>query len=526
MDTPSDSPDHLKMHQALAQSGNLLLDAINTPSGVFVYYRNSSGNVVRAPYDLTSGLIDSTSLDTVLVHDTNSGSYEENGITGASLQLCHARQVEDDTLTVLSGSTYTASHIGIVPASISVSGTGCTPTYSSAFRPGYHLDSDTYLHDAFDVTNTSGCSAVFASYNYTDCSFYDTADSTAEYVCVLGYDPDSTDGDSDTSHYHGPCRFFMVYEGVHVDAFLYEHHNLLLAYARDGGGPWQRYKPGGDSLPDSDDVILFNTSEHSKGSAPSLYSSTGGPSLIWDPDAGDATYPGAWRMYFSGEAKNAPGTMLSESYDDGKTWGIALNYSFAPDCYDSSGPGWDTTACAFPGWDTTGLQPPTDTQTILTPTVVDPDLVWADIDTDTNQELLLFTKGADASCSPGPQQGVILVSAHQDAGDMALSDWLWLDSLPRDSVYGRVLDQRSYACPRDSDSMGDTFYDKLADPTAVVYPLSGGLKGYIMFYMMKGHIYVAASNFPCSNWSNDDSTDTIIDYPYDSGCASPTDMTE
>ena len=519
VDFDNDTATTPAMHLALEDA--VILDAVNAAGTVVVYYQMSQ-DVWVADYDLTTGLIDNDHRDTVLVHDTHTGSYESNGISGAGVQFCHALTVADDTLSPVTGITYGASHIGISPASISVWGDGCsgTPTYEDGFKIGYGLGA-VYFRDRFDVGNTGGCTAVHASYKYTDCSFSPSL--TYDYYhCPTLDDPDTNDTDTDASNYSVACRFFMIYEGRYTDTDSFDNHVFLMAHSREAKGPWVRYLPGGDALPDSDDVILYNTGPHQLGSAGD-YSLTGGPSLLWDN--GDQV----WRTWFSGDPDGYASTMYSESPNDGQGWGIGTyaEAPTAPDCFDSGTPGWDSTVCGFLGWNSTPGDPPDISGSVMDPDVQDPDVILANIDTDTPLELLMFSKGADGSCSTGgPQDGVILVSVHESLGDMSADSWVWDTTVERDSDgYGRVLDMRSYACPNDPDSGGDTTWDHLADPTTMADPLGGGEFGYIMFYEMQGDIYVAGSNFACSDFEDNDA-DSAVDYGDDVGCESPTDNAE
>lgn len=502
------------MHLALASA--TIGDAFNEAGTVHVYYQRSKDAYV-ATYNLDPGTIDKAGTEVlVLAHDTSTGSYEkDDGISGLSVQRCVAISVTDDPLNAVSGPQWEASHIGISPNSITVSGTGCTgaPTYAGLLKQGWSYGGTT-VQDRFNVNNTTGCTTVTASYLYTDCSFYDSGDTTAAHHCTFPstFDPDS---DSTTTGELGFCRLFMVYEAITDLDSGQENHHFFLAHAQQPRGPWTRYLPGSDTIPNADDVVLFNTGPHTSTDPGGTLSFTGVPGLVWDP------MDQAWRMWFAGDAYDEAGVMYSESDDDGKTWGIGSSAS-GPDCWDTGSGQWDTTVCEFVGWSTSPGPVPNVSGTAVNPDLVDPDVVLADVSGDTALELLLFGTGADNGCTPA-ENGVILVS-EQDLGD---SLWTWNDSVYADTLTGVVLEQRGYNCPSDD----TTTNDRVADPTGVTLPLPGGGVGYIMFFQMDGKIYVSGSGFQCSNWIDDDA-DSLVDYGADSminevtNCQSPTDNSE
>ena len=307
----------------------------------------------------------------------------------------------------------------------------------------------------------------------------------------------------------------MLYAGA-SDSF--QENSLLLAHAQEVDGTWTRYPGDADTLPDSDDVVLFNTGPHPWDTDGDDYSFTGVPDLFWD-NSDDV-----WRMWFSGAPVGNPGTLYSESADDGLTWGITSTRVAGADCWDGSA--HDTGVCKFLTWNATPGDPPDNQDMDASPPWDDPGVLKADIVGDTEPELLMFATAADGACDSDAGEGqnaVTLVSYHKNQGDQTEasdSDWIWKDVVDADSLHGVVLDQ-SYTCPS-----GGT--NNVNDPTPATYPLSGGGTGYMLFFAMGGSMYVSASGFECSNFQDDTSdTDTLVDYSGDTlGCNSPTDDSE
>ena len=498
-----DSVDTKVEHMHEVVSNGTPLEAFREGQKVYLFWQDG-GNVKVQEYGLNDGALTGSST-TVLTHITSpSSSFEAGGIDGASVERCQGIQANNKTLTQVSGARWSAPHIGIAPATVVVSGTGCDnpPSYNGSFADGYFDGSSTYTTDNFLVADSANCTSLTASYKFSNCSLFDPSDSTVPYRCE----------DPDDSTKTGYCKYFMVYSGNDSAS---DNKYLLLAHAQGITGPWERYAGDSDTVPDDSDVILYNKSVHGINDCNDNTSFTGVPDLFWD--AGD----GVHRMWFAGDVCNNPSTMYTETAKDGLDWGLTSTRSFGDDCYGASAV--DTTVCDFLAW--TGGDPPDNTASNDDPDYTDPGVVAADVEGDTEEELLIFATGADDGCDATAGEGqsaVTLVSVHTDLGDQGTSNWSWHTVTDYDSENGVVLDQR-YNCPSEDTGGGR---NNIHDPTPVDFA-SAGSKKFILFFGMGDHkVYVSGSGFACSDLQDNGDADTLADYGADTGCESPTDDSE
>jgi hypothetical protein len=481
-------------HVVLANA--TVFDAIMVSGSPWVLYKEGTSVKVDV-YDTVSGEL-SGAPTTILTPNVDTGSYEKEGIHGANVALCSPRQATGQTLTQVSGATYSLPNIGIAPPTIQVTGTGgscpAVQVAAASFVDGRKTTTTTTT-DRVDLANRGSCTAFTASYTYTNCSLADP------YTCKMA------DGSGDD----GYCKLMMVYEAwadTDNDSSTPKDRHLLGAYSQEMDSGWARYLPGSSTpaLPDAEDVLIANRAPHEGSTTDDVYSFAGVPELVWDPGLG------LWRMWFVTEGTGIAPIHYAESSDDGQTWGIT-SYNQPNDCYDTTANAYDTAACTLLAW-STGGSPPNYSATSKNPDTVDPGVV------DLNGTLHMFVTGADRGCGSGPELAVILRQGHGDWGDQSGgARWTWDSSVEEDGTDGVVLEEDASICEwDDSSNDGD---DQVGDPT----PLKIATGKYALFFQMDGGIHVAGSGFQCSNWTDDDAGGGT-DYPDDVGCDSPTDDTE
>lgn len=482
-------------------SGGLPLDAIKYAGDIWIFHK-ISGDIKVAKYNTDAGTLSGTS-GVLIAPESDTNSYDSDGIASANVELCAGQQSGWQDLTNISGSNWEAPDIGIAPPTIVVrkkptdTGTcGSLDVDTTTFTDGYN-DDVIFVYDRFDLTNEGTCTTFQARYTYTNCSL--TGDD--RFWCEMDVDPVS-----DSDEEYGYCKFFMMYEG---EATLSGKENkfLFLARAQEPDSVWRKAMAG--TYPVSTDVKVQNSGQHSSGESAGDRSFAGVPDFVFDD--------GVWRMWFVSEDAGAP-IRYTESDDDGITWGFGGNAAATIDCYDTTASAFDTGVCKAIAW---GTEPPDDSSTYPDPDGIDPGFLVVDIDTDAALETLMFTAGADDGCA-GAGEGtnlVILASSHDDLGDQGASDWTWIDNVEVDNSDGVLVDEDGSTCNNST--------DRVYDPTPVKYATDQ----YIMFFGMDGHMYVAGSGFQCSNFVDDDS-DSKTDFGGGTGeelaadCASPTDDSE
>ncbi len=502
-------PTHYNGHPVLLfHSNGTLLDAINTGDAIWVLYADVTDHdfYVQKFDPATGGWTGSATK--ILSPD---GGGVENCINSAQIGLCAAVAVSSEAMTHITGTRWSAQHIGINPSSITMTGTGgtCSPTVTGgSFIEGQNV-SGTYTNDTWQITGGPTCTAFYASYNYTNCSFdYAVHDA---YRCPMYVDPTHT----------GFCKLMMLYEadetGDCTDGTSY-NRRLMLANAQEIDGDWVKFLPTGATHPGDADARIKDTSGHEGGTA-NGHSFTSVPTMIRDPN------DHLWRAWFvsedgDGATPSWPGTSIryTESDDDGLNWGIGgvgcnvASYDCGTvNCWNGSA--FNAAACLALTWATA---PPDDTTNTpyRNPDVVDPEVLPLDPDGDSDTDLGMMFTGVDRQPTPDTW-GVQLFAYHQTWGNQYGSTyWTWQSAVQDDATDGVVMD---------FDNSCSTALDAVMDPEIV--RVSAGK--YLMFYnVSSGGFSYAASGYQCSDFVNNGDADGLIDYGSDFQCDSPSDDSE
>jgi len=480
-------------------ASDVLVDAIAVGRDLWVVYidSGSGGTLLAAKFDPSAAALGAPV--TVLAPDTTAGSPEAHGLGSGQVAACSTTHVFADTLT-WDGRRYRTSHLGIVPTSVAVTGSGgaCATVAPRArsFTPGFE-DGGAYTLDGFALDGAGTCTSFTASYDYTTCGF----SSADAYRCAVVPDP-VRDGDAEL----GACRFLLVYEAqadLDGDSATVDDRSLLTAHAANIAGPWVRYLPSGGTHPVAADIRVLDTALHGGDPGPNLHSFVSVPTLYYDVN------DQLWRMWFVTEEPGRPSIRYTESDDQGQSWGIGGGSGGTIDCWN--GGGFDRAACAEIAW--TGNLPPDDLNpgSTRSPDSVDPEIVRGEFDGRPGQDMGMMFTGGDDGCSNG-DWGVLLWQQHPDSGDQAGGrGWRWVTSVAADGVDGVVMDRDAAGCAKTAPVM---------DPEIVKYGA-----GYLMFVNSQGGIHVAASGYACSDFRDDDG-DAAVDWPDDADCSSPWDASE